>query len=342
MKVIYSPDQQKHDPSSFISSGRVTSSPECPERADRFLAAVTDAGHEVLAPDRHGIAPVAAIHGVDYLHFLETAHQRWSALPNAGKEVIPNVHPGRHMTTRPDHIVGQAGFFMADTACPIGAGTWEAALAGADCALTATDMVLATGQVAYALCRPPGHHAYADMAGGFCFLNNVAIAAQRAVAAGRRPAILDVDIHHGNGTQGIFYSRGDVMNVSVHADPTNYYPFFCGYAAERGDGAGAGRNLNLPLAHGSGDDAYLDAIGRGLDAVQRFGADILLISLGLDPQENDPLGVLKVTTGGFRRAGARVAAAQTATVIVQEGGYLCDELGANLAAFLDGFENGGA
>jgi acetoin utilization deacetylase AcuC-like enzyme len=341
MKVIYSPDQQKHDPASFISSGRVTDSPECPERAERLFAAIEAAGHPVLPPETHGMAPVAAVHGVDYLAFLETAHARWSELPRSGPEVIPNVHPGRRMSTRPEHIVGLAGYFMADSACPIGAGTWTAARAAADCALTAADLVLEGGdRMAYALCRPPGHHAFPDMAGGFCFLNNVAIAAHEAVRRGRRPAVLDVDVHHGNGTQGVFYRRGDVMNVSVHADPARFYPFYWGYADERGEGLGEGYNLNLPLPHGSGDGPYVEAIGTGLDAVERFGTDLLLVSLGLDPQENDPLGVLKVTTEGFRRAGAAIGARGLDMVIVQEGGYLCDEIGANLAAFLDGVENG--
>jgi acetoin utilization deacetylase AcuC-like enzyme len=339
MKVIYSSRQQKHAPRSFITSGRVADSPERPERAERFLAAVESAGHPISEPSSYGLGPVAAIHGSDYLAFLESAWRRWQELPDPGPEIIPNVHPSRHMVARPDHIIGQAGFFMADTACPISDGTWEAVQAAADCALTAMDRVLGSGEPVYALCRPPGHHAYADMAGGFCFLNNAAIAANHAVDAGRRVAVLDIDVHHGNGTQGIFYGRGDVMNVSVHADPTNYYPFFAGYASERGEGAGAGYNLNLPLVHGSGDGVYLAAIQAGLDRIRLYGTDLLVVSLGLDPQENDPLGALKVTTEGFRQAGHMIAKAGHDSLIVQEGGYLCDELGANLTAFLDGFEN---
>lgn len=339
MKAIYSSRQQKHAPRSFITSGRVADSPECPERAERFLAAVGNAGHLVSEPDAFGLGPVAAVHGADYLAFLEGAWRRWQQLPNPGPEIIPNVHPGRHMSGVPQHIIGQAGYFMADTACPISEGTWEAVQAAADCALTALSIVLHDGEPAYALCRPPGHHAYADMAGGFCFLNNAAIAANHAAAAGRRTAVLDIDVHHGNGTQGIFYRRSDVMNVSVHADPLNYYPFFTGYASERGEGAGAGYNLNLPLAHGSGDAVYLAAIGEGLERIRLYGTDLLIVSLGLDPQEHDPLGVLKITTEGFRRAGQAIAQARIDSLIVQEGGYLCDELGANLAAFLDGFEN---
>lgn len=340
MRVIYSSRQQLHAPRSFIRSGQVAPCPECPERAERFLTAIRQAGHEVEEPQAFGLGPVAAVHATDYLSFLATAWERWRALPDPGPEVVANVFPGRRMSGPPEHIVGQAGYFMADAACPIGEGTWVAAQAAADCAMTAMTAVLADDGPVYALCRPPGHHAFSDMAGGFCFINNTAVAANHAAAQGRRVAILDVDVHHGNGTQGIFYARSDVLTISVHADPANYYPYFSGYASERGEGLGQGYNLNLPMPHGSGDDAYVAAIGQALERVRLFGADLLVVALGLDPQENDPLGVQKVTTEGFRRAGAKAAGARLDTLIVQEGGYLCDELGANLAAFLDGFENG--
>lgn len=340
MQVIHSPDHELHAPQSFISSGRVMASPECPERAARLIAAVEAAGHAVSPPERFPDRAVAAVHSVDYLEFLQTAYERWQALPAKGPEVQANTHPGRHMTHRPAHVVGQAGYHMADAACPIGPGTWRAARTAADIALTAARQVFDGEQVAYALCRPPGHHAYGDMAGGFCFLNNVAIAAEWLRQQGRWPAILDIDVHHGNGTQGIFYRRADVLFVSVHADPTNFYPYFAGYADERGEAGGLGRTINLPLPHGSRDEPWLAAVTSGLDVVRSFGADVLLVSLGLDPQENDPLGVLKVSTDGFRRAGTAIARFGLPAVIVQEGGYLCDELAANLAAFLGGCEAG--
>ncbi len=192
---------------------------------------------------------------------------------------------------------------------------------------------------AYALCRPPGHHAYADMAGGFCFLNNTAIAAQDLVATGRRVAILDVDVHHGNGTQGIFYRRADVLTVSLHADPLRFYPFFWGYAAERGEGEGLGANLNIPLPRGTGDAAYLEALARAMRRIRAFAPDALVVALGLDAHEGDPFKGLAITTGGFGRIGAAVRGLGLPTVLVQEGGYLSDDLGANLAAFLQGFSN---
>jgi len=337
MQAIHAPEHVRHDPRSFLLRGRPAASPECPARAERLLQGVAKAGFPLAAARTYGREPLLAVHAPEYLDFLEHGHRRWSALPGAGPEIVPNVHPGRHMRARPAHIVGQAGWHMADTACPLGAGTWAGITAAAAAALTAADLVVEGAAAAYALCRPPGHHAFADMAGGFCFLNNVAIAAERMAARFGRVAILDVDVHHGNGTQSIFWERPDVFFCSLHADPATFYPFFAGYAHERGEADGEGTTLNLPLAHGTADAAFLDGLGRGLDAVARFAPAALLVSLGLDAQENDPLGVLKLTTDGFGRIGAQVATLGLPTLLVQEGGYLCPELGDNLAAFLSGF-----
>lgn len=339
MQVIYSDAHRAHDPQSFISRGKLAQSPEMPARADRLIAALRGADMPVAAPQAFGQAPLAAVHSPDYLRFLAQGAAEWAKLAGPGTEIVPNVHPGRHMHGRPEGIVGLAGYHMADTACPIGEGTWTAAQAAADVALTAADLVLDGAASAYALCRPPGHHAYADMAGGFCFLNNVAIAAAYMRARLGRVAILDVDVHHGNGTQGIFYERPDVYFVSIHADPTAFYPFFAGYAHERGAGPGLGYNLNLPLPPGSGDEVFLAAVGQALSAIAGYAPAALLVSLGLDAQANDPLGVLKVSTEGFGRVGAAIAGLGLPTVLVQEGGYLCDEIEANLLGFLTGFEN---
>jgi len=200
--------------------------------------------------------------------------------------------------------------------------------------------VLEGAREAYALCRPPGHHAYADMAGGFCFLNNTAIAAQRLRTRHARVAILDVDVHHGNGTQGIFWERDDVLTVSIHADPADYYPYFWGHAHESGTGAGAGFNLNLPLPMGSGDAAWLAAGETALARVRAFAPDALVVALGLDASESDPLQGLRVTGDGFAAMAGRIAGVGLPTVLVQEGGYLSDDLGRNLVRFLAGFESG--
>jgi acetoin utilization deacetylase AcuC-like enzyme len=280
------------------------------------------------------------VHTADYLRFLETAHERWRVLPGAGPEVVPNIHPVRRGGGYPNSVVGQAGWHMADTACPLTAESWPAIRASANSAVHAAALVMAGAPAAYALCRPPGHHAYADMAGGFCYLNNTAIAAQQLRRSAARVAIVDVDLHHGNGTQGIFYARPDVLTVSVHAEPSGFYPFFWGYAEERGEGPGTGFNLNLPLALGSGDDEFLAALDRGLAAVRDFRPEALVVALGLDAFAGDPLAGLAVSTAGFGAIARRLAGLGLPSVLVQEGGYPTEELGRNLVAFLEGFESG--
>ncbi|THD84715.1 histone deacetylase family protein [Aliigemmobacter aestuarii] len=337
MITVYDDRQRSHDPQMFLSSGAPQPCPEKPARIDALMAAVRRIGGPVVSPPDAGLAPVAAIHPDRYLTFLQNIFTRWSRIEGASAEVIPNIHPANRTDGYPKSAVGQAGFHMTDTSCPISAETWDAAYWSAQSAIHAADLVLAGERAAYALSRPPGHHAFAELAGGFCYLNNSAIAAQRLVDAGRRVAILDVDLHHGNGTQGIFYDRGDVLTLSIHADPERFYPFFWGYASETGEGAGKGANLNLPLPRGTGDDGFMAALDVALRAVAAHGTDTLVLALGLDAFEGDPFGGLRVSTPGFARIGAMVAGAGLPTVIVQEGGYLCPELGDNLEAVLRAF-----
>jgi acetoin utilization deacetylase AcuC-like enzyme len=337
MKAVFHDTQRVHDPKHFLSSGSPKPNPEQPGRVDALLEAVRALGLEVAAPADRGLGPIAEVHTPEYLQFLRTIYERWLRIPEASEEVIPNIHPDRRTASYPKSAVGQAGYHQADTACPIGAATWDSAYWSAQTALAAADMVLGSETSAYALCRPPGHHAFADLAGGFCFLNNTAIAAQAFVRAGRRPAVLDVDLHHGNGTQGIFYARGDVLTVSIHADPARYYPFFWGYAHERGEGPGHGANLNLPIPRGTGDEGFLEALSAGLDRIRSFAPDVLIVALGLDAFEGDPFGGLAVTTPGFARIAGVAAGLGLPTLIIQEGGYLCPELGTNLQSFLSGF-----
>lgn len=340
MKVVYTDEHQSHAPKGFILRGNRVACPEIPERAAIFRKAVDS--HELVDCVDHGDEPVQAVHDADYLAFLKNGHQDWSQLPAASKEIIPNIHPNRNMSHCPDHVVGRAGYFQADTSCPIGAGTATAAMASAQCALTAADIVLAGRErVAYALCRPPGHHAYADMAGGFCFINNVAVAAQYCRDNGAaRVAIIDVDVHHGNGTQGIFYHREDVLTISLHGDPNHFYPFYAGYADETGVDEGVGANRNVALEKATTDSTYLSALNPELDAIRQFSPDVLLVALGLDASELDPLAFLSITTQGFNDIGRQLSALSLPTVLVQEGGYVSEVLGANLQSFLSGFEAG--
>lgn len=340
MQFVYDPAQQGHYPKRFLVRGQQKPNPESPERAEILLRSLTASGHSILSPGDHGAAPRAAVHSPEYLHFLATIAARWRTLPDAGEEVVPNVHPDRRSGAYPRSPVGQAGFHMADTACPIGAESWPAICASANTAVDAAGRLLAGGNTGiYALCRPPGHHAFADMAGGFCYLNNAAIATEHLRRAVSRVAILDVDVHHGNGTQGIFYARRDVLTVSIHADPADYYPFFWGYAQERGEGEGLGYNLNLPLPVGSGDAAMAGALRQALERIAVFVPEVLVLALGLDASRDDPLQGMTVSREGFEQIGRMIGELPWPVLIVQEGGYVSKSLGDNLVAFLAGFES---
>ncbi|PWE33237.1 acetylpolyamine amidohydrolase [Maritimibacter sp. 55A14] len=339
MKAILDDRQTVHDPKHFMANGTVLPSPEQPRRVSVLRAGAEAAGCTFEAPADAGLGPIAAVHTPEYLVFLQNIYTRWRRIEGAGEEVIPNIHPANRADGYPKSAVGQAGYHQADTACPIAEGTWEAAYWSAQSAITGADLVAGGERAAYALARPPGHHAFADLAGGFCFLNNAGIAAERLRAAGLRPAILDVDVHHGNGTQGMFYARGDVLTVSIHADPARFYPFFWGHAQERGEGRGLGCNLNLPLERGTGDDGYLRALDTALARIAAFGADVVVVALGLDAYADDPLQGLALTTPGFARIGAAIAGLGLPALLVQEGGYLSDGLGDNLTSVLTGYES---
>jgi acetoin utilization deacetylase AcuC-like enzyme len=283
---------------------------------------------------------VRLVHTERYLEFLRDAHAAWGRLAASSEAVIPNVHPRRLTKDNyPSSIVGRAGYHLYDMSCPIMEATWPAVLWNSHCAAEAALRVVeGSSASAYAMCRPPGHHAGADYAGGFCYLNNAAIAASILRQGFARVAVLDVDVHHGNGTQDIFYERSDVVVVSLHGEPQSFYPFYWGYAGEGGAGDGRGANFNLPLPRGAGDDKYLEHLDVALARIRACGASALVVSLGFDAYERDPLSWLEITTDGFRRMASAVAGLGLPTVLVQEGGYYCPDLGRNLAAFLSGFE----
>lgn len=338
MRAIFDERQWGHDPKHFMANGAILPNPEQPQRIAVLKAAAEAAGCAFEAPEDAGLGPIAALHSPEYLVFLQNIYTRWQRIEGAGEEVVPNIHPASRSDGYPRSAVGQAGYHQADTACPIAEGTWEAAYWSAQTAVTGADLIAGGTRAAYALSRPPGHHAFGDLAGGFCFLNNSGIAAERLRARGLRPAIVDVDVHHGNGTQGIFYDRDDVLTVSIHADPVRFYPFFWGHAQERGEGRGSGFNLNLPLPRGTDDAAYLDALSTALARVAAFGADAVVVALGLDASIDDPFQGFAVTQDGFARIGAAFAEAGLPTLFVQEGGYLSETLGANLTRVLTGYE----
>jgi acetoin utilization deacetylase AcuC-like enzyme len=338
MKAVFSALQLAHAPARFLSKGHIVGYPESPERARALLEGARQAGAHICAARRFADDTITAIHAEAYVEFLKTAHGAWRAIEGAGPELMPSLRPAYPMLMEPKHIMGRAGMFMMDFSCAITEKTWSSVQASAMTALTAADLVLKGERVSYALCRPPGHHAYAAQAGGFCYLNNSALAAQYLRSAHERVAILDIDVHHGNGTQAIFYQRPDVLTVSLHADPADYYPFYWGSETESGEGEGKGYNMNLPLPLGSGDHAWLNALDTALDNVSAYNPGALVIALGLDAHEADPLKGGTVTQGGFARLAEMIASLGLPTVIVQEGGYLTEHLPDNLAMFLAAYE----
>ena len=348
MKAFFSEEQLLHTPQQFMRLGRISAPTDLPARAESLQGALAARGIRVQAPADYGRKPLQDIHSPDYLDYLETAYARWQALRSPamdpGPEVLPNLSPyyngrvelaGRGPCPSPS-IVAQTGYYLSDLSCPIGPQTWRSALRSTHSAVAAADHVASTGGMAYALCRPSGHHAHRDRAGGFCYLNSSAAAASRLLQTWSKVAVLDVDAHHGDGTQNIFYQRGDVMTVSLHADPAAYYPFYTGYAHERGYGAGEGCNLNLPLPHGSGNDAFLRALDTALAALDSYAPQALVLALGFDTYKDDPISVLKLDIDAYRDIGARVASLGLPTVIVQEGGYMVEAIGPALDAFLLG------
>jgi acetoin utilization deacetylase AcuC-like enzyme len=352
MKAVYTPAHLAHDVTLETYMGLAVPANEVAERAERIRAAlVADGGFPFVEPTEHGLDPILAIHDEGLVRFLETAwaELRRQAVPRSFlvADTYPNPamfegmsEEARARLRAPAASVGgQAGWWGLDTANPLVQGTYGAALAAVDVALTAADLVLGGERAAYGLCRPPGHHAARAMYGGYCFFNNAAIAAESIARRTKEPvAILDVDYHHGNGTQQIFWRRGDVLYVSLHADPERQYPFFLGHAGETGEGPGAGANVNLPLPAGTGDADYLAALDRGLEAIAGHGGSVVVVSLGFDTYGQDPIGDFALTTAVYHEVGTRVAALGRRLVILQEGGYYRPALGENARAWLRGAE----
>ena len=316
---------------------------EVPARADHVL---TELQRRKLGSVQQPLAfddsALTSIHSPRYLKFLASAWDQWVALDptNAHKDILPSVWPTRTFRTdiEPDNFAAKMGLYSYDAGTPFTAGTWVAARAGAQCALSAAQQLVQGDRAAFALSRPPGHHAGADFFGGYCFLNNAALAAQRLRDAGMaKVAVIDIDYHHGNGTQAIFYDRADVFFASIHGDPRTEYPFYLGHAEETGTGAGAGANLNIPLPRGTHFERWFEALEHALQAITRFGADALVVSLGVDTFEGDPISGFTLTSADYLRVGERLAAAGLPTVLVFEGGYAVAEVGVNAVNVVRGF-----
>jgi acetoin utilization deacetylase AcuC-like enzyme len=342
MKIVYTPTHAAHGVKSEFDGVRPIPAYEVPIRAENVRAEIDRRKMGAFATPRDfGLGPIARVHDAAFVGFLKSAFAKFQ--DKHGRDVIeafPSSWPARRLRQIPGQdIDGVMGYYCFDTATPILDGTWTAALDAANCALTAAEHVADTGGPAFALCRPPGHHAAHDMYGGYCFFNNAAVAAQWLTDQGRRVAILDVDYHHGNGTQDIFYRRADVLTVSIHADPTWAYPHFLGYADETGEGAGEGANVNLPLPYGTAWDAYAGALSAALGKVDAFGPDAVIVALGLDTYAEDPIAKFRLYKDDYLKLGAALARLKRPVLFTMEGGYNLDALGTITANALEGFLN---
>jgi len=338
MLVVHHPDQARHDPPLVFRGGRFIDQPDRAERYRLLLDAVREDRHEVVEAPLGGPEPIVAVHDEDYVAFLSTIYARWSANPQLGPEVIPNVHPTHRMHRKPTELLGELGWYSNSTSCPITADTWPAVYASAQTAIHGADRLAASSGPVYALCRPPGHHSYPDLMSGVCYLNNAAIAAHRLTERHGKVAIVDIDVHHGNGTQFIFWQRPDVLFCSIHVDPLLSAPYYAGYAEEIGEGPGKGLNFNQPLPWATPDPAWLEAVDRAAARVRVFAPGALVVSLGFDAAEHDPVATFKITGEGFAAAARKLAALDLPTLLVQEGGYLSPHLGNYLRRFLHVFE----
>ena len=339
MKVFYSKTHRRHDPPFEVFDGGLrVPYLENPERMDRILGALQSVNWaDILEPLDFGLDPILAVHDREYLDFLASAWTDWLASePKDSSTLIPATFALRRHPQRPKSLLGRAGYYIMDLSACIVEGTYEASLASVNCALSAAQVVMGGERSAFALCRPPGHHAGKDYAGGYCFINNAAVAAQW-MSSKSRVAVLDIDYHAGNGTQDIFYERDDVLTISIHADPDFEYPHFIGFADESGEGRGCGFHRNFPLPAGTGDAEYLGTLDQAIGLIREFNPVYLVVSAGMDIYAADPLGAIKVTTEGIAGIGGRIASLDLPTVLVMEGGYANEALGRNVLTFLSAF-----
>jgi len=333
MNVFFDADQQLHHPQNYFSRGKMRTPEEVPMRSDAILQAVKSLGWAVEKPADQGWGPIEAVHDHAYLAFLRDAHSEWVATgQDWGNEVMSNVY--RRSEGEPLGILAKAAHFLADGSCPIGPNTARSAYAAAQSAVAAADAVAAGAPVAFALARPPGHHARADAAGGFCYLNNAAIAAQRLRETCQRVVVLDIDMHHGQGIQEIFYHRDDIFYISIHGDPLNFYPVVSGHASEVGEGVGTGFNLNIPLPHGSDAATFFQALDQALVAANKFAPQAMVLAMGFDTYREDPQSKMTIDTPDFATMAQRLVRCGWPTAIVFEGGYHAATLQHNAQTFL--------
>jgi len=343
MKTVYSDVHNGHSGLLDPRGVEWRESAECPARANNVEAAIRGAGaSEIIAPDEFPEEKYLRLHAPDYLEFLKTVWQEWEASDEVGENARPDTFVGAGMRHNADTtcVVGKLGRYSFDATSPFVEGSWDAIRTSANIALTGAEIIKGSDRFAFAACRPPGHHATETYCGGYCYLNNNSLAAQSLLDSGAsRVAILDVDYHHGNGTQSLFYARNDVLTISLHADPAVEYPYFLGYADEPGEGPGHGFNVNFPLPFGTGWDTYAPALEDAIAQVGRFSPDALVVALGLDTFAGDPTTYFNIATEEFARMGEAIGTLGLKTLVVLEGGYSVEWIGENTVQFLNGLES---
>lgn len=345
MKIIYSEDHRGHAGAMEMRYDEMIPMSECPERMDAILSALAEAGFtDVIAPKAHGLEVVHQLHDPAFVSFLRRCYPLWEQEFGPGRFATAYTFGMRGMDQTPNASVhSMLSCYTFDVCAPFVEGTWTAINAAKDIALTGAELIQAGEGAVFSLCRPAGHHASQDLAGGYCYLNNAAIAAQAHLNAGAaRVALLDIDYHHGNGSQRIFYERADVLFASLHCRPQDEYPFLMGYDTEVGAGAGKGYNLNLPMPRGTDYAAWGVALEQALDRITAYAPDVLVVSLGVDAFEGDPVGGFRLQSPDFIDIGRRIAQLSLPTQLVMEGGYAMEALGRNVANVLCGFRDGAA
>lgn len=345
MKIFYSEEHRKHYPPFEVFDGGIrVPYYENPDRMDQILSALNKTDWaELTQPKDFGISPILAVHDQEYINFLASCWAEWlasepevAAAPEQ-HAFLPATFALRRKSRPTSSLRGRGGYYIMDLSACIVDATYKAALASANCALSTAEFVLKNSTNSFALCRPPGHHSGKDYAGGYCFINNAAVAANWLSSKGK-VALLDIDYHAGNGTQDIFYERDDVLTISIHGDPDFEYPHYIGFADETGEGAGLGFHKNFPLPKDTGDEQYLSTLDEALSMIRNFAPKHLVLSTGMDAYDGDPLGTFHVTQNGFNEMGKRISSLNLPTAIIMEGGYANEALGTNIATLLENFK----
>lgn len=338
MQAIVSPFFSSQGPAQMLRRGYFIQHPDLATRGEQIFLALEDAGCElILSSSQTALESIFSVHDRKYINYLQTAWLHWSEMEAASPEIFANISPNRNMSNFNNNPVALAGWYIADCAAPIGEYTWRNALASASAVIEATSRIISEESAVYALCRPSGHHACSDLAMGMCYLNNVAIAAQQLRKNFQRVAVLDIDMHHGNGTQQIFYERRDVLTISIHGDCTNFYPFYIGFENETGDGDGVGYNLNIPLPDKTNETVYLKALETAKNTILSFQAEVLVIATGFDTYKSDPFGCFALESNSYYQIGQLIRSINLPTLFVQEGGYFVPALRENVRQLVEGF-----